>query len=320
MQRGPSQEQREEAGKKSATRRAAKKLTAAELAAEKADDPVPFEDFTPGRFSGAAQAKHEKEEKEEFIKSGMDNPLVAAKAEEIRLRTEQDILDPKQTQRWEQASRKSAEQQKNAILARARSLGLNASQMGALQQGLQEADVQFEKQIYKMREEDRESAKEEHKDFLMAARERGTSALIAQQALQLQKDQAAAANSTAMFGSILSFIGSALGTAATIGAWSSGIPVPPPSDERIKSNIDRKRTGPAAYDFLENLDVAQYNMPGVNTPEMGVMAQSMEKSPLGQQAVTEVEGVKSIDIPQAFKALIVAQKEMHDRVKRLETV
>ena len=59
-------------------------------------------------------------------------------------------------------------------------------------------------------------------------------------------------------------------------------------------------------------------MPGANAPEMGVMAQSMEKSPLGQQAVTEIEGVKSVDVPQAFKSLIVAQKEMHDRIKRLE--
>jgi len=51
---------------------------------------------------------------------------------------------------------------------------------------------------------------------------------------------------------------------------------------------------------------------------MGVMAQSMEKSSLGQQAVTEVEGIKDVNMPQAFKSLIVAQKEMHDRIKELE--
>ena len=252
---------------------------------------------------------HKKAEEAKALKeSGLDNPLVAKRAKEIEMRTQQDLISPDQTQRWEKKARKGAEHQKKATLARARSLGLNAAQMGALEQGLQEADVQFEKQVYQMREEDRESAKVELEDFLMAARERGTSALLAQEQMQLQRDQAAEQRSSSMWGSVLGFLGTAVGVGASLLL----------SDERIKSDIDRTKTKNAAYDFLENLDVAQYNMPGANTPEMGVMAQSMEKSPLGQQAVTEVEGVKSVDVPQAFKSLIVAQKEMHDRIKKLE--
>ena len=130
---------------------------------------------------------------------------------------------------------------------------------------------------------------------------------MAQEQLEFQRKEAAASRSAGLWGSILSGV-------ATLGAAGLAFM----SDERIKSDIDRGKTKNAAYDFLENLDVAQYSMPGANTPEMGVMAQSMEKSSLGQQAVTEVEGVKSVDVPQAFKSLIVAQKEMHDRIKKLE--
>ena len=215
-------------------------------------------------------------------------------------------------------------------------MGLNAAQMEALNQGLQETDIEFEKQIQQLRYENRETAKQELENFTLGLQEKGSNYLLNQESLALQKEQAAAANSKALWGSILGFVGGVIGaTAGFIGggfnpgtaalgasllggagkAVGEGIGG---SDERIKSNIDRTKTKNAAYDFLENLDVAQYNMPGANTPEMGVMAQSMEKSSLGQQAVTEVEGIKDVNMPQAFKSLIVAQKEMHDRIKRLE--
>ena len=240
------------------------------------------------------------------------DPELREKRRELQRRTKQSVMlgkeEGRQIQDWEKEAREQGSLQKNQMLGRARAMGLSAAQMEALNQGLQQTDVEFERQVRQGRLSDKGAAEEELTAFVQAAREQGSQALISQQNLELQRKQAAASRSANLWGSIL-------GGVATLGAAGLGLIG---SDERIKSDIDRGKTKNAAYDFLENLDVAQYNMPGANTPEMGVMAQSMEKSSLGQQAVTEVEGVKSVDVPQAFKSLIVAQKEMHDRIKRLE--
>ena len=251
--------------------------------------------------------KRKEAEEEAFL-----DPAMQEKRRELQRRTKQSVMlgkeEGRQTQDWEEEARKQADLQRNQMLGRARAMGLSAAQMEALNQGLQQTDVEFERQVRQMRFRDKESAGEELTAFEQAAREQGAQALMAQEQLEFQRKEAAASRSAGLWGSILSGV-------ATLGAAGLGLIG---SDERIKSDIDRGKTKNAAYDFLENLDVAQYNMPGANTPEMGVMAQSMEKSSLGQQAVTEVEGVKSVDVPQAFKSLIVAQKEMHDRIKRLE--
>jgi hypothetical protein len=239
------------------------------------------------------------------------DPELREKRRELQRRTKQSVMlgkeEGRQIQDWEKEARKQGSLQKNQMLGRARAMGLSAAQMEALNQGLQQTDAEFERQVRQGRLSDKDAADEELTAFVQAAREQGSQALISQQNLELQRKQAAASRSANLWGSIL-------GGIATLG----GAAISVISDERIKSDIDRGKTKNAAYDFLDNLDVAQYNMPGANTPEMGVMAQSMEKSSLGQQAVTEVEGVKSVDVPQAFKSLIVAQKEMHDRIKRLE--
>jgi len=222
-------------------------------------------------------------------------------------RTPEEEAAARRATSFEREARRNAQQQRDSIVGRARALGLTPAQMEALNQGLQRTDAEFERQIKQARIDEAESAKEELDAFKQAAVEQGGQALMNQERLRFEREQAAASRSSALWGSIL-------GGIATLG----GAAISVISDERIKSDIDRGKTKNAAYDFLDNLDVAQYNMPGANTPEMGVMAQSMEKSPLGQQAVTEVEGVKGVDVPQAFKSLIVAQKEMHDRIKRLE--
>ena len=252
--------------------------------------------------------KRKEAEEEAFL-----DPAMQEKRRELQRRTKQSVMlgkeEGRQIQDWEREARKQADLQRDQMLGRARAMGLSAAQMEALNQGLQQTDVEFERQVRQMRFRDKEAAGEELTAFEQAAREQGAQALMAQEQLEFQRKEADASRSAGLWGSILSGV-------ATLGA--AALPLLIPSDERVKSDIDRGKTKNAAYDFLENLDVAQYNMPGANTPEMGVMAQSMEKSSLGQQAVTEVEGVKSVDVPQAFKSLIVAQKEMHDRIKRLE--
>ena len=250
--------------------------------------------------------KRKEAEEEAFL-----DPAMQEKRRELQRRTKQSVMlgkeEGRQIQDWEREARKQADLQRDQMLGRARAMGLSAAQMEALNQGLQQTDVEFERQVRQMRFRDKEAAEEELTAFEQAAREQGAQSLMAQEQLEFQRKEAAASRSAGLWGSIL-------GGLSTLGAAGLAFM----SDERVKSDIDRGKTKNAAYDFLENLDVAQYSMPGANTPEMGVMAQSMEKSSLGQQAVTEVEGVKSVDVPQAFKSLIVAQKEMHDRIKELE--
>ena len=250
--------------------------------------------------------KRKEAEEEAFL-----DPAMQEKRRELQRRTKQSVMlgkeEGRQIQDWEKEARKQADLQRDQMLGRARAMGLSAAQMEALNQGLQQTDVEFERQVRQMRFRDKEAAEEELTAFEQAAREQGAQSLMAQEQLEFQRKEAAASRSAGLWGSIL-------GGLSTLGAAGLAFM----SDERVKSDIDRGKTKNAAYDFLENLDVAQYSMPGANTPEMGVMAQSMEKSSLGQQAVTEVEGVKSVDVPQAFKSLIVAQKEMHDRIKELE--
>ena len=252
--------------------------------------------------------KRKEAEEEAFL-----DPAMQEKRRELQRRTKQSVMlgkeEGRQIQDWEKEARKQADLQRDQMLGRARAMGLSAAQMEALNQGLQQTDVEFERQVRQMRFRDKEAAEEELTAFEQAAREQGAQSLMAQEQLEFQRKETAASRSAGLWGSILSGV-------ATLGA--AALPILFSSDERIKSNINRGKTKNADYDFLDNLDVAQYNMPGANTPEMGVMAQSMEKSSLGQQAVAEVEGVKSVDVPQAFKSLIVAQKEMHDRIKRLE--
>jgi hypothetical protein len=210
---------------------------------------------------------------------------------------------------FERRARREKERRTQEILGRAAGMGLTPAQMDALNQGLQRADIEFERQIKEARVQEARAAEEELDAFMQAAREQGSQALLAQQQLEFQREQAAANRSSNLWGSILGALGT-LGGAALGGLIKS--------DERMKSDVDRGKTKNAAYDFLESLDVAEYRMPDSNTPEMGVMAQSMEKTPLGQQAVEEVGGAKAVNVNEAFKSLIVAQKEMHDRLKKLE--
>lgn len=272
-----------------------------------------FETVGKKAREAAAQIQREKAEEEAFL-----DPAMREKRRELERRTKikpfyeskRDEMTAREVIPFERRARREKERRTQEILGRAAGMGLTPAQMDALNQGLQRADIEFERQIKEARVREARAAEEELDAFMQAAREQGSQALLAQQQLEFQREQAEAQRSTGLWGSILSAV-STLGGAALGGLLMS--------DERMKSNVDRGKTAGAAYDFLENLDVAQYNMPGSGTPEMGVMAQSMEKSDLGQQAVEEVGGAKAVNVNEAFKSLIVAQKEMHDRIKKLES-
>ena len=92
------------------------------------------------------------------------------------------------------------------------------------------------------------------------------------------------------------------------------------SDERLKTNKSEKAGASAAYEFLDQLKGAQYDVPSRGQQDQyGVMAQSAERSGMGRNMVREGPGgVKMIDGQKAMSSMLLAQKSLHDRLKALE--
>ena len=180
--------------------------------------------------SGASKREQEREKtyeadkraqkRKEAMARSLEDPILQERYNLLKRRTTQDLISPDHMDRWEESAREGAEEQKAALLSRARAMGLNASQMEALNQSLQETDATFERQIQKLRFENRESAKEEFENFTLALQTEGANQIHAEQSLALQAERDRSARSRAMWGSILGFVGGALG--GTIGALVPG--------------------------------------------------------------------------------------------------
>ena len=154
------------------------------------------------------------QEREEAMARSLEDPILQERYDLLKRRTAQDLISPDHMDRWEESAREGAEEQKAAILARARAMGLNASQMEALNQSLQETDATFERQIQKLRFENRESAKEEFENFTLALQTEGANQIHAQQSLALQAERDRSARSRTLWGSILGFVGGVAGGVA----------------------------------------------------------------------------------------------------------
>lgn len=90
-------------------------------------------------------------------------------------------------------------------------------------------------------------------------------------------------------------------------------PQPPPAD-----------SDPAVRQFLDAIEpyTYQYKSPAYGPPgqHVGVMAQDMEKSPLGATAITHdpLTGMKQIDVPRATSLSLAGIADLANRVARLE--
>ena len=174
--------------------------------------------------SGASKREQEREKtyeadkraqkRKEAMARSLEDPILQERYDLLKRRTAQDLISPDYMDRWEESAREGAEEQKAAILARARAMGLNASQMEALNQSLQETDATFERQIQKLRFENRESAKEEFENFTLALQTEGANQIHAQQSLALQAERDRSARSRTLWGSILGFVGGVAGGVA----------------------------------------------------------------------------------------------------------
>lgn len=92
------------------------------------------------------------------------------------------------------------------------------------------------------------------------------------------------------------------------------------SDERGKENIESSNG--KAIDLIEHLKGKLYeykddsNGPGLH---IGIMAQDLEKTPLGRSMVFEENGMKKVDYGKGFGAVLAAMTEINDKLKDLES-
>lgn len=116
-------------------------------------------------------------------------------------------------------------------------------------------------------------------------------------------------------------IGSSIGNAVSNITGIKGVKI---SDEDLKENIDYSpkdiqsfmdRIKPAAYDYKD--EVKDSPMASKNR-ELGVMAQDLEKSELGKEAVTNTESGKVVDYDNLEPKMLASIAALNKRLKELE--
>jgi hypothetical protein len=107
------------------------------------------------------------------------------------------------------------------------------------------------------------------------------------------------------------------------------------SDKRAKKDIKATKgeatraldkmagSGSKEREMLDKLQAYQYKYKHEGkdaSPQMGIMAQDLEKSRLGKQMVVqdEVTGLKMVDFGRGFGALLASQAELNKRLKAIE--
>ncbi len=94
------------------------------------------------------------------------------------------------------------------------------------------------------------------------------------------------------------------------------------SDKNAKKNI--KESSKDVQKFLDALSAKKYEYKDTSEAgtapgqRYGIMAQDLEKSPMGKSFVQEINGHKMVDTVQGFGAVLAAQSELNKRLKELE--
>ena len=91
------------------------------------------------------------------------------------------------------------------------------------------------------------------------------------------------------------------------------------SDKRVKENV--KSGKEATYEMLDGLVSALWNYKNKKMgdgKQLGVMAQDLEKSQLGDQMVEESKDGKKINFAKGFAAILAANADLHRRLKAVE--
>lgn len=91
------------------------------------------------------------------------------------------------------------------------------------------------------------------------------------------------------------------------------------SDENLKTNKKKGNALRAVEEFLNSVEPSEYNYKGGdNKDRLGVMAQDLEKSQIGNQMVTDTPEGKVVDYGQGFSAMMAGLAEMNKKIKKLE--
>ena len=94
------------------------------------------------------------------------------------------------------------------------------------------------------------------------------------------------------------------------------------SDKTEKKNM--KNANKEVNSFLDALSAKSYEYKDTSKPgtaegaRFGIMAQDLEKSPMGKALVENVNGTKMVNTVQGFGSVLAAQSQMHNRIKELE--
>lgn len=89
------------------------------------------------------------------------------------------------------------------------------------------------------------------------------------------------------------------------------------SDKRAKEDIKPAKSG-MFREFLSAINPSSYRYKGSDRPEIGVVAQDVEKSEVGRAMVSQTPSGKAIDVPRATGALMAALADVNKRVDKLE--
>ena len=94
------------------------------------------------------------------------------------------------------------------------------------------------------------------------------------------------------------------------------------SDYRMKREI--RAADSQVEGFLDALNAYQYEYKDPNAPGsdpgifVGVMAQDLEKTPMGASFVKDTPQGKMVDYGHGLAAILASQSNIHDRLRRLE--
>lgn len=116
-------------------------------------------------------------------------------------------------------------------------------------------------------------------------------------------------------------MGGLLGAGARLGAAKLGAAAAA-SDKNMKENV--KSAEGDIEKFLTALSAKKYNYKDPEEPgasegiKVGIMAQDLEKSPMGKTLVVEAPNGKMVNTSEGFGALLAAQAHLHKKIGSLE--
>lgn len=190
-----------------------------------------------------------------------------------------------------------------------------------------------EQYVTGLRQTEQAQASEAYRNFMMQreAEARGIAFAQSQQDFAAAQSRAnTQAQNTAAF---LSALGAVIGGVAGISGGPAGVMAGATiggtvggavgrSDEDTKTN--KRPAGKDAREFLDNLDTKKYDQKpeyGGEKDLYGGMAQSALKSKMGRSYVEQgADGTLMVDAVKGFGAVLTAQKDMHERLKKLEGI